>query len=255
MVASGKPQPRDQIAVVHKLLDVLECLSVAPHSAAELAERTGLAKPTVYRLLRTLQSRDFLTKEEEGSNYSFGPAFYALGAALRGPTDLVSLARPLMAQLASEFEETVNLAIPSNGQILYIEVIDGGHRLRTHIPAGTRDNMHSTALGKAILAAYPEQESRVTLSAIDRVRRTPATLVTVSALENEFATVRARGYATDNEENEIGTVCVAAAFSGHDGRPIGALSTSGPSWRVGEEIVEAMGTALIAACKSLWELL
>jgi IclR family acetate operon transcriptional repressor len=160
-----------------------------------------------------------------------------------------------MAQLASEFEETVNLAIPSNGQILYIEVIDGGHRLRTHIPAGTRDNMHSTALGKAILAAYPEQESRVTLSAIDRVRRTPATLVTVSALENEFATVRARGYATDNEENEIGTVCVAAAFSGHDGRPIGALSTSGPSWRVGEEIVEAMGTALIAACKSLGELL
>jgi IclR family acetate operon transcriptional repressor len=67
--------------------------------------------------------------------------------------------------------------------------------------------------------------------------------------------VRARGYATDNEENEIGTVCVAAAFSGHDGRPIGALSTSGPSWRVGEEIVEAMGTALIAACKSLGELL
>jgi IclR family acetate operon transcriptional repressor len=79
--------------------------------------------------------------------------------------------------------------------------------------------------------------------------------VTVSALENEFATVRARGYAVDNEENEIGTVCVAAAFSGHDGRPVGALSTSGPSWRVGEEIVEAMGTALIAACKSLGELL
>jgi IclR family acetate operon transcriptional repressor len=255
MVDSGKPQSRDQIAVVHKLLDLLECLSVAPHSAAELAERTGVAKPTVYRLLRTLQSRDFLAKEADGTNYSLGRAFYALGASLRGSTDLVSLARPVMVQLASEFGETVNLAIPSNGQILYIEVIEGDQRLRTHIPAGTRDSMHSTALGKAILAAYPDQESRVMLSAIDRVSRTPATLVTMSALENEFALVRARGFAIDNEENEMGTVCVAAAFSGHDGRPIGAISISGPAWRVGDEVVGAMGTALMAACKSLGELL
>jgi IclR family acetate operon transcriptional repressor len=160
-----------------------------------------------------------------------------------------------MAQLASEFGETVNLAIPSSGQILYIEVIEGGHRLRTHIPAGTRDEMHSTALGKAILAGLPEKESRVVLSTIDRVSRTPSTIVTVSALLREFATVRTRGFAIDNEENEVGTICVAAAFGGHDGRPIGAISISGPRWRVTDEVVGAMGASLIAACKSLRQLL
>jgi DNA-binding IclR family transcriptional regulator len=255
MAAPEKHQSRDQVAVVHKLLDLLECLSVAPHSAAELAERIGVAKPTVYRLIRTLQSRDYLTKQAGGADYAFGTAFYALGATLRGSTDLVSLARPLMVQLASEFGETVNLAIPSNGQILYIEVIEGGHRLRTHIPAGTRDNIHSTALGKAILAAYPEDESRLILATIDRVSRTPSTLVTMSALESDFSIVRAQGFAVDKEENELGTICVAAAFSGSDSRPTGAISISGPSWRVTDETVQAMGTALMGACKSLGELL
>ena len=62
-------------------------------------------------------------------------------------------------------------------------------------------------------------------------------------------------FAIDNEENELGTVCVAAAFSGPDNRPTGAMSTSGPRWRVTDEIVGAMGNALVDACKSLGELL
>jgi IclR family acetate operon transcriptional repressor len=251
MIASSERQPRDQIAVVHKLLDLLECLSMGPQSAATLAERVGIAKPTVYRILRTLQSRDFVAKEVDGARYRLGTAFHALGAATRGSTDLLSLARPHMAQLACEFGETVNLAIPSNGQILYIEVIEGGHRLRTHIPAGTRDDMHSTALGKAVLAALPEKESRVVLSTVDRVSRTPSTVVSVSALLREFAAVRARGFAIDNEENEVGTICVAAAFGGHDRRPTGAMSISGPRWRVTDEVVDARGASLVAACKAL----
>jgi IclR family acetate operon transcriptional repressor len=255
-VAPGQPPPpRDQIAVVHKLLDILECLSVGPHSAAELAERVGVAKPTVYRILRTLQSRDFVTKEAAGANYRFGSALLALEVAARSSTDLVSLARPLMAQLAAEFGETVNLAIPSNGQILYIEVIESGHRLRTHIPAGTRDHMHSTALGKAILAAYPEEESRVVLSTLDRASRTPATIVTVPAMLRELAMVRARGFAIDQQENELGTICVAAAFYGPDERPTGALSLSGPQGRLTDAIVAAIGNALMEACKALGGLL
>jgi IclR family acetate operon transcriptional repressor len=252
---SGHNLPRDQIAVVHKVLDIFECLSVGPHSAAELAERVGVAKPTVYRILRTLRSRDFVTKEVGGGNYRCGSALLALDAAARGSTDLVSLARPLMAKLAAKFGETVNLAIPSNRQILYIEVIEGVHRLRTHIPSGTRDHMHSTALGKAILAAIPEEESRAVLSAVGRVGRTPATIVTVPAMLRELASVRARGFAIDQEENEVGTICVAAAFYGPDERPTGAISLSGPQLRLTGEIVEAMGNALIDACKALGELL
>jgi DNA-binding IclR family transcriptional regulator len=231
MGVTGQSSRRDQIAVVHKLLDIFECLSVAPQSAAELAERVGVARPTVYRILRTLQSRDFVTKQAGGANYYFGSALLALEAAARGSTDLVSLARPLMAKLAAEFGETVNLAILSNGQILCIEVIDGSHRLRTHIPAGTRDHLHSTALGKAILAGYPEGESRIVLLSVDRVARTPATIVSVPAMLRELASVRSRGFAIDREENEVGTICVAAAFCGPDGRPTGAMSLSGPQTR------------------------
>ena len=109
--------------------------------------------------------------------------------------------------------------------------------------------------GKAILAAFPEEEARVVLSTVDRVSRTPATLVSVPALLRELALVRTRGFAIDNEENELGTICVAAAFNDPAGRATGAISTSGPRWRVTDEIVGAMGKALVEACRSLGGLL
>jgi len=137
------------------------------------ADRSGQA--TVLPATAHAAERDFLTKERRVAT-TFRPCLLCPRAALRA-YDLVSLARPLMASCL-RVRGDVNLAIPSNGQILYIEVIDGGHGSARH-PSGDADNMHSTR-SQGILAAYPEQESRVTLSA-SIASGDPATLVTVSA--------------------------------------------------------------------------
>jgi IclR family acetate operon transcriptional repressor len=239
------------VAVIHKALDMLELLAETPLTAAELSVRTDVAKPTVYRILHTLQSRGFLTKEVDSARFLLGPAFHTLGTATHRAADLITLARPLMLRLASEFGETVNLAIPSNGQVFYIDVLESGHRLRTHIPIGTRDHLHSTALGKAILAGLPESEARVILNTIDRVQRTPNTLVTVSALLRQSVAIRERGYAIDNEENELGSVCVASTFCNYDDRPIGAISVSGPRSRIAGDLVDVIGNSLVESCKLL----
>jgi DNA-binding IclR family transcriptional regulator len=171
---------------------------------------------------------------------------YALGSAHRS-ADLVSLARPAMVRLASEFGETVNLAIPVHNEVVYIDVIESMHQLRTQVPAGFRDHLHSTALGKAILAALADNEVRAILASADRVAKTPNTVVAVPALLRQLATVRERGFAIDDEENELGSICVASAFLNHTGRAIGAVSVSGPRWRIGNELAEVIGAELVAA--------
>jgi IclR family acetate operon transcriptional repressor len=239
------------VAVLHKALDVLECLAAGPLTAADISKRIGVAKPTVYRLLNTLQSRDWVARDAEGTRYQLGSAAMSLGSAAGSEAGLVSLVRPFMTGLAASYDETVNLAIMTGGQILYLDVLQSGHRPRTEIPVGSRDHLHSTALGKAILAALPDREARAILSTVELVPATPSTITAIPALLRQFTAIRQAGYAVDHEENEIGSVCVASVIRGLDGRPVGALSISGPKWRVDDQQVKVMGAELVAICSSL----
>jgi DNA-binding IclR family transcriptional regulator len=247
--------PRTEVAVISKALDLIECLAEEPLTAAEISARILVSKPTVYRLLRTLQSRDFVAKELEGTRYTLGKACRALGYTGRSSSGLIALAHPLMTRLNNSYGEGVNLAIPSNGGMLYIDTIESKNQLRTQITVGTRDSIHSTALGKAVLAALPEDEAKVVLSNIDRVPHTPNTVVTISALLRQRAAVRERGFAIDDQEHELGSVCVASAFRDQDGRPLGAMSVSGPAARISDELVQVIGKELVDACSVLTEIL
>jgi DNA-binding IclR family transcriptional regulator len=80
---------------------------------------------------------------------------------------------------------------------------------------------------------------------------TPNTVTAIPALLRQFTAIRQCGYAVDHEENEIGSVCVATAIRGLDGRPVGALSISGPSGRVDDQLVKVIGAELVAICGSL----
>ena len=251
MTTEPRNSPAGQVAVLHKALDVLECLAAGPLTAADISKQIGVAKPTVYRLLNTLQSRDYVARDGDGTRYQLGSAALSLGSAATSGAGLVSLVRPFMTGLAASYGETVNLAIMTGGQILYLDVLQSGHRLRTEIPVGSRDHLHSTALGKAILAALPDREARAILSTVELVPVTPSTITAIPALLRQFTAIRQAGYAVDHEENETGSVCVAAAIRGLDGRPVGALSVSGPKWRVDDQQVTVMGAELVSICSSL----
>ncbi len=246
---SGRQSPRDHVAVLHKALDLLQSLAGAPLSPAEISKQIGMAKPTVYRIIRTLESRGFVAREQDASRYMLGTAVYALGSKQR--SDILSLARPYMVRLAAEFGETVNLAIPVHNEVVYIDVLESMHQLRTQVPAGFRDHLHSTALGKAVLAALPDEEIRAILTSTERPVKTPKTVVAVSALMRQVREIRDLGYAVDDEENELGSVCVATAFVDHSGRPVGAISVTGPRWRISDQLVEVIGAELAKSTTSV----
>jgi IclR family acetate operon transcriptional repressor len=160
-----------------------------------------------------------------------------------------------MEVLLQELGETVNLGVVSHGQVVYLDTIESTHRLRSTVQISLRDRVHSTALGKAVLAALPVEEARKSLEDMDRVPMTPNTMVDVEPLLRELEIVKVRGYAIDDEENEIGSRCVAAAILGSSSRPIAAISVSAPTSRMVGKTLDRVGQRVSEAVKELDTLL
>jgi IclR family acetate operon transcriptional repressor len=160
-----------------------------------------------------------------------------------------------MHVLHDEFGETVNLGVVSHGQVVYLDAIESEQRLRTTVQISVRDHVHSTALGKAILAALPERDAQEQLSESDWTPKTPNSIRSADALLTDLAENRGRGYAVDDEENELGSRCVAAPILDGSGRPVAAISVSAPTYRMSHEQLEKVGQRLVDVCKQLGSVL
>lgn len=242
--------PPDEVGVLHKALDLLECLADgAGWSVAALCAGTRISKPAAYRILNTLSRRGYVTSFEKRRRYRLGPAFYGLARALEASRPLVAAARPAMLALREAFGETVNIGVLCGGRVLYLDILESEQGLRTTAEAGSFDHLHATGLGKAILASLPADDARRLLERAERPAKTPRTLVALEPLMAALAEAAARGYALDDEENEAGARCIAAPVLDFEGRPVAALSVSGPAWRLGDDAVARIGERVAAAAR------
>jgi IclR family transcriptional regulator, KDG regulon repressor len=148
--------------------------------------------------------------------------------------------------------ETVNLGVRSGADVTYIDMVGSTRSLRMQAAIGGSDPLHATAMGKAILSAMaPEAWDAVLPSRLCAV--TPHTLTDRAALAGDLAEARARGFATDLEENELGARCVAVPLpSAHDGLPMAAISISGPVQRISHENLAAIGRVLAREVAAFW---
>jgi IclR family transcriptional regulator, acetate operon repressor len=248
-----KPKPVDgDVGVLVKAMDVLDALAdESPLTVAELVARTGVSKPAAYRIVQTMERRAYLVREADRGRYSLGPALYGLGRVARSSTNLVRAARPAMETLSAEFDETVNLGVLSSGDVIYVDTIDSDQHLRTSVPIAHRDSVYSTALGKAMLAALPDDSLESYLADFAPARRTINTKVTRSAFVDDLEVTRARGYSLDDEENEIGSRCVASAIIGDGSQPVAAMSVSAPTSRATYDVLDRIGLRLVELCRDL----
>jgi IclR family acetate operon transcriptional repressor len=242
----------DEVGVLGKALDILECLVREDGlTAAELASRSQISRPAAYRILNTLQRRGYVVAPSGVRRFVLGPAVYAFTASLARSGGLPAIARPVMQRLFGEFNETMNLGVLSADQVLYVDMLESDQRLRTTAGVGDVDCLHSTALGKAMLALLPDDEVLAVLERVERPARTPSTKVSIDDLLADIAEARRCGYAIDDEENVVGSRCVAAAIADADGRPMAALSISGPATRMPADLVARMGKRLADAAAEL----
>lgn len=242
------------VAVLQKALDILEVLAECPGlGLSELSEKAKASKASTYRVLSTLESRGFAVKDSESRKYSAGVQLISLSCAIVARLDLVKAARPYMKELQQIFDETVNLGILADGQVLYVEILESAQGLRMSSQVGARDALHSTALGKAILSAMPASEARELLTNHRRLAATPRTIVGLEALMDELAVVAERGYSIDDEENEVGARCIGIPIHDLSGRACGGLSVSGPVARIPGGMVITIGERLKEAAAAIEE--
>ncbi len=239
---------------VLKALDVLECLAFSgqPLSAPEVAERCGLTRPTTYRLISTLAARGYVASGQDG-RYRLGTKMLSLSKRLIEHAQLPQLARPDLEALCQEAGESVHLGVLEDNEVLYLDKVESVSAARMYSVVGTRNPLHSTSLGKAILAFLPEVERAMLLGRISFTERTQNTITSREELEQSLADIRDLGYAIDDVENEEGIRCVGAPVLGNAGLPIAAISISGPTIRMTLERAHELSPALLGTARRISE--
>lgn len=245
----------NNIAVIERMMRVLEKFQGERDLAlATLAARSKMVKSSVYRILFTLERLGYVEKNGD-RQYSITSRFARLGGQTRMPSDLPALAHPFMTDLVRRFQETVNLGVLDGDEVFYIRVIESPHTFRLAAHAGIRSPLHSTALGKALLASLPDLELQNLVKRCDFRRFTKNTICEVSPFMRELVRVRRRGYAIDNMEDSEGARCLASPIFDGEGRGVAALSISGPASRVHRARDSELTEALMGVCKQLSKLL
>lgn len=197
----------------------------------EIARSLGLPKSTVAGIIFTLAENGYLDQDPGTRKYRLGFKLLERANIFLSQFDLREIAYPFLQSLRNDSSESTNLAILDGCEVVYIERLLGFNMLGMHSEIGKREKAHSTALGKAILAFKPREEIRRFVDRCDFEAVTPYTIVMPEAFISDLKETRARGFAVDNEENELGGRCVAAPVFDYRAIPVGAISISVPVQR------------------------
>jgi len=215
-----------------------------------LAARLGLAKSTVHRLASTLVEYDILEQNRETGKYRLGLALFELGALVRRNMDTASQAQGDIHTLAEATGETIQLAILDHLSVLYIRVRESRQAVRMSSGLGSRAPAHCTSVGKALLAYQAPDIIKAVIEA-GLKRYTPNTITDGDLLMQELASVRARGYAIDDEEIEEGLRCIAAPIRDHTGQVVSAISVAAPVQRMSKKTVQTTIPSVVAAATAI----
>lgn len=212
----------------------------------QIADRLGLAKSTVHRILSTLESRGFVRQDRMTGRYHLGLKALELAGAYLAQDDLGSVAYQEMTRLRDEVEETVSLYVRDGLERVRVQKAEGRHIVRRVVDLGERLPLHRGASGKILLAWLPPEQLHQILQRI-RLQFN----FDVERLKRELAEVRERGWATSAGERAEGIASVAAPIRNRYGEVLAALAISGPANRFDDEMIERYSQAVVEAARNI----
>ncbi len=221
---------------LERALNILEVMANegAPITVTELSEKVGLKISTVHRLLTTFTHRGYVEQDPDDNKYRLGLKLLEIGNAVLYFADIRIVARPYLEELVERCNETANLAILDDAEVVYIDQVESKNLVIVKMlaQAGNRGHIHCTASGKSMLAFLPEEKIDEILEKIEMPKFTNETITDPAQLKKELARIRQEGYALDWGEREEHVRCVAAPIFNHEDRVIASISISGPSNRI-----------------------
>jgi DNA-binding IclR family transcriptional regulator len=197
----------------------------------EIAERVGLAKPTVYGLLRTLVEHDLVAQDPGTGKYSLGPGVLQLGNAYLDGSELRARSLLWAESLAKRADEAVWVATLSGTRVIVLHHVFRPDNTVQILEVGAAIPWHACALGQAIVAYLPQPESARVLAA-ERAPLTGRTKTTRAALGQALAQIRKHGYAIEDEEATVGDAGIAAPIVNREGMVTGSIGLIGPAERL-----------------------
>jgi len=211
------------VAVLHKLREHPDGLSLG-----ELAKLLKLPRSTIQRIVAALDDENLVISASPTRGVRLGPALLAFAAATR--FEISEVARPTLQEISLLSGETVDLSLLDGNKLVFVDQVVGGHRLKAESGIGVSFSLHSTAPGKAMLAAMTDTEMLALRPRMSFARMTPNTITTWAGLVDEIAVVRQSGIGADGEENSMGICAVAMALRLPSGE-IAAISVPVPTQR------------------------
>lgn len=214
-----------------KTFAILDCVfHQGGVTVTDVAEELGIAKSTAHSHLATMEAHEYLVQKDE--QYRLSLRFLQLGGYQRTQMNLYNIGVPEIQALASKSGERANLATEERGHCVYLHSAKGEQAVELDIYTGMHISIYSTALGKTILAHYPEERVHEIIDEHGLVRKTENTITDREKLFAELEEIRDRGVAFNNEERMSGLRCVAAPIMDDVGDVAGAISVAGPSNRL-----------------------
>lgn len=237
-----------QIQSLARGLQIIDHLVNAsqPMSITELAETLNVDKSTASRLVRTLENYGYVQQATKTRGYIVGKRLYGIGWQLTNRYALRELAKPHLNELAAQTGECAHIGVYSSGRALVTDDVQPETSLlRVVGNSGRLIYLHNTAVGKGLIAfgdfPLPQEFPRLT----------PRTITNADDLQEELARIREQGYALDDEENEPGVRCIASPVFDSLGMTVATIGISGPTVRVRDEDIAALGALVQQTARTL----
>lgn len=260
MAAVNSNENKNPVQSAERIFGVLEMLAdTGPIGLMDLSTRLELHKSTVHRLLLSLICMGYVKQEEETGKYMLTFKIVGLSEKVLSKVDIVALIHPLIAELANNCRETVHFVQRRGTEVYYLDKVaplyprESAIRMASQV--GLARPLYCSAVGKTILAELADEEVEYVWKNSIIEKKTEHTITALWELKKELAAVREKGFAIDNEENELGVRCIAVCIRNHQGQPNNAFSISAPAGRMTEERIQELAYEILKAKQSIQKVL
>lgn len=232
-----------------EILDILSMSSVGL-TKMEIARQVGIPYSTAFNLLNTMEQYGYVRKDEGAGKYFLGLRLLSLGNIQMKDFSVRELAGPVLEDLVRATQLTAHLAVLDRGEAVYIDKKEPAGFLRINSWVGKRNYVHTSAVGKALIAWRPPEE-------VEEIwkrglpKRTANTLTSLKKFKAELAAIRARGFAVDREEDEVGGRCVAAPIFDASGTVVASIGVSGIVQQIPDRRIGPLGELLRSRAEEL----
>ena len=232
-------------------ISVLNCFTkINPDlSGSEIARMTGMHKTTAHRILWTLLSEGFVSRDARTDRYSIGPAIYYMGNLYSDNTDITKAAQPVVKALNDITGETVAVSILEEANVILILKEDSRYELRLQRHIGSSIPAHSTSTGKALLSELDEEELDRRIPQEELKTLTKRTIKTKTELKAELGKISKSGVSFGKEESTEGAEGTASIIRDSSGAAVAAMTISIPVVRLNDVIRDRVATLIKLGCK------